>query len=195
VQRLCQLMDLSLKMNSVEGKGTTFRLIIPGGDPAQIKGSSRLSTAKFAKDRHILVIDDEPQVLQGMRYMLEAWGCKVMLAESARDALKIIALTNEVPELVVSDFRLKDGQNGIDAVAAIRESMDCLLPAIIISGDTSPERLKQVKETGLLFLHKPVSADNLYQHMHALLVQSLTKSEYDFSGKQSVAKQLLPATY
>ena len=57
----------------------------------------------------------------------------------------------------------------MDAVEAIREALDAVVPAIIISGDTSPERLKQVKKTGLLFLHKPVRADELHQHMQALL--------------------------
>ncbi len=178
VQRLCQLMDLSLEMDSVEGRGTTFRLTVAGGDPAQIKAPTPTQTSKVSSGRRIMVIDDERQVLQGMRHMLEGWGCKVMLAESARDALKVIALTDEIPELIVSDFRLREQQNGMDAVAAICESLDQKVPAIIISGDTSPERLRQVKETGLVFLHKPVSADELHQHMHALLEQPLGVPKY-----------------
>ena len=92
-----------------------------------------------------------------------------MLAESARDALKVFALTDEAPELIVSDFRLANNCDGIDAVAAIREALDRKIPAIIISGDTSPERLKQVKSTGLVFLHKPVSANEMHKQMSALL--------------------------
>lgn len=168
VRGLCELMDISLEMHSEVGKGTVFKLVVPGGDPAQVKPRIRFDNTLQAKDRRVLVIDDEPQVLQGMRHMLEGWGCKVILAESTRDALKAIAITDFLPELIVSDFRLADNQDGIDAVAAIRESLESNVPAIIISGDTSSERLKQVKKTGLLFLHKPVAADELFLHMHAL---------------------------
>ena len=172
VNRLCELMDISLEMHSEFGKGTVFKLVVPGGDPAQIKPRFRFENTMQAKDRRVLVIDDEPQVLQGMRYMLESWGCNVMLAESVRDALKIIAITDFVPELIVSDFRLGDNQDGIDAVASVCECLESNIPAIIISGDTSPERLKQVKETGLLFLHKPVAPDELHQHMQSLFDSS-----------------------
>jgi len=168
VRRLCELMDISLEMQSEEGRGTIFKLIVPGGDPAQIKPIFRFDNTMQAKDRRVLVIDDEPQVLQGMRHMLEGWGCKVILAESARDALKAIAITDFLPELIISDFRLGNNQDGIDAVAALHESLESNVPAILISGDTSPERLKQVKKAGFLFLHKPVSASELHQHMHAL---------------------------
>jgi signal transduction histidine kinase/FixJ family two-component response regulator len=168
VRRLCELMGIPLEMQSEEGRGTAFKLIVPGGDPAQIKPRFRFDNTMQATDRRVLVIDDEPQVLQGMRHMLEGWGCKVMLAESARDALKVISITDFTPELIISDFRLGDNQDGVDAVAAIHESLESNVPAIIVSGDTSPERLKQVKKTGLLFLHKPVAADELHQHMDAL---------------------------
>ena len=176
VRRLCELMDVPISMTSEEGKGTVFTLMVPGGDPAQITPRAKPYGTMQAKDRRILVIDDEVQVLQGMRHMLEGWGCKVMLAESVRDALKIIALSDESPELIISDFRLHDG-DGTDAVETICEALDVRVPAIIISGDTSPKRLKQVKKTGLLFLHKPVSADELHQHMQALLKAPNSSSE------------------
>lgn len=190
VRRLCELMDISLQMDSEVDRGTIFKLVVPGGDPAQIKPRLRFDNSMQAKDRRVLVIDDEPQVLQGMRHMLEGWGCKVMLAESARDALRVIAITDFVPELIVSDFRLGENQDGVDAVAAIHESLESNVPAIIISGDTSSERLKQVKKTGLLFLHKPVAADELHQHMQALFdsTTSNVKRRKDTSAKASSSR-------
>lgn len=168
VRRLCELMDLSLEMDSVEGRGTTFRVIVPGGDPAQIVPANRSLASKSAEGRIVLVVDDEPQVLQSMRHMLEGWGCEVMLAESARDALKVIALSEETPEVILSDYRLRDNESGVDAVAAIRESLETRIPAIIITGDTSPQRLKEVKKTGLQLMHKPVSPDELHETMQRL---------------------------
>lgn len=168
VRRLCELMGFPMEMESAEGQGTIFRITVPGGDPAQIKRTARRLAAMRATGRRVLVIDDEIQVLQSMRHMLEGWGCEVMLAESARDALKVIALTNDMPDIIVSDYRLRDELSGIDAVAAIRESVEYEVPAVIITGDTSPARLKEVKQTGLQLLHKPVSPDELHQVMYQL---------------------------
>ena len=168
VRRLCELMGFPMEMESTEGQGTAFRITVPGGDPAQIKRAVRRKSPMRAAGRRVLVIDDEVQVLQSMRHMLEGWGCEVMLAESSRDALKVIALTNETPDVIVSDYRLRDDCSGVDAVAAIRESLECEVPAIIITGDTSPERLKEVKATGLRLLHKPVSPDEFHQIMYQL---------------------------
>ncbi len=169
VRRLCELMDMPLEMESVEGKGTLFRLIVPGGDPAQIPSIIQDQPAMRATGRRVMVIDDEVQVLQSTRHMLEGWGCEVMLAESARDALKMIALTDEIPELIMSDYRLGGQHKGVDAIEAIRESVEFDVPAVIITGDNSPARLKEVKATGLQLLHKPVSPEELYRVMHELL--------------------------
>ncbi|ASJ71249.1 ATP-binding protein [Granulosicoccus antarcticus] len=168
VRRLCDLMDMPLEMESVEGQGTLFRIVVPGGDPAQVLDVSRGTPTMQATGRRVLVIDDEVQVLQSMRHMLESWGCEVMLAESARNALKLIALTDAMPEVIVSDYRLRDNLNGVDAVAAIRESLESEVPAIIITGDTSPERLKDVSGAGMLVMHKPVNPDELHSVIYEL---------------------------
>lgn len=169
VRRLCELMDMPLEMESVDGKGTTFKLIVPGGDPAQLSLPVDQSLPMKATAGRVLVIDDEVQVLQSMRHMLEGWGCEVMLAESARDALKIIALTDVTPQVILSDYRLRDDLNGVDAIAAIRESVERKIPAVIVTGDTSPARLKEVKGSGFELLHKPVSPDELHQMLNKLL--------------------------
>ncbi len=178
VRRLCELMDIPLEMESVEGKGTVFRLIVPGGDPAQLSAQgSRDPSPLQAAGRQVLVIDDETQVLQSMRYTLESWGCEVMLAESARDALKVMALTDGSPDLIISDFRLRNHLNGVDAVEAIRESLERPVPAIIITGDTSPERLREVSGTGLHVMHKPVNPDELQSLMQQLFVSGQSSSD------------------
>jgi CheY-like chemotaxis protein len=168
VRRLCELMDLPLHMQSEEGNGTVFTVVVPGGDPAKLLESATSSSVKVTRGHRVLVIDDELQVLKSMQHMLEGWGCNVMLAESARDALKVIALSDDIPTVIISDYRLGDELNGVDAVAAVRESIDAFIPAIIVSGDTSPERLKEVKESGHQLLHKPVHPDDLSAVLQSL---------------------------
>ena len=168
VRRLCDLMDLPLKMQSEEGKGTAFDVFVPAGDPTRIIDAGIASTCNMTEGCRVLVIDDEPQVLQSMRQLLDGWGCNVMLAESARDAVKIIAVNNVVPDIIISDYRLANHLNGVDAVAAVRESVDAPIHAIIVGGDTSADTLKEVRDAGLQLLHKPVSPDELNKVIQAL---------------------------
>ena len=142
--------------------------------------------APAALDSHgrcVLVIDDEPQVLHGVRHMLEGQGCEVLLAESARDALRVIALAEHAPEAIVSDYRLRDGLDGIDAIGAVRESLGREVPAVIITGDTSPERLKEVARTGLELLHKPLGSDELCRVLGRLLSESSNRAVGEASGQ------------
>ena len=169
VRRLCDLMDLPLDMESAEGRGTTFRIEVPGGDPAQVAPRHVEPPTLDSRGGCVLVIDDEPQVLQGMRHMLEGQGCEVLLAESARDALRVVALAERTPDVVISDYRLRDGMNGVDAIASVRESLERDVPAVVVTGDTSPERLKEVKLTGLELLHKPVAIEELCRVLERLL--------------------------
>lgn len=178
VRRLCELMRLPLEMESEPDRGTVFRLLVPGGDPAQLRTNVPVASKPLQASGHVvLVIDDERQVLQGMRHLLEGWGCTVLLAESARDALKVLALSGYIPELILSDYRLRDNQNGVDAVMALRESLESPVPAIIITGDTSPARLREISVTGLQVLHKPVDSDELQTRLQQLLQSSDMRRE------------------
>jgi len=169
VRRLCHLMDLPLAMDSVEGQGTVFRVEVPGGDPAQVLVRHREPPSLRSRGGCVLVIDDEPQVLQSVRHLLEGQGCEVLIAESARAALRVIALAERPPDVVLSDFRLKGDLNGVDAIAAVRESLERDVPAVIVTGDTSPERLREITLTGLEVLHKPVAGDALCLLLERLL--------------------------
>lgn len=184
VQRLCQLMDLPLDVHSREGQGTVFRVLVPAGDAQKVDNPIISLHGGKVRGKNVLVIDDERQVLHGMRQLLEGWGCEVLIAESAGKALKQLAFSDSVPDIMISDYRLADQQNGVDAVAAIRECVEFELPAIIITGDTSPACLKQVKDAGLQLLHKPVNADELYRVMQ----QQIEEHAYWHSSEQTGQK-------
>jgi len=168
VRRLCELMDMPLWMGSEPGEGTVFTLTVPGGDPLLVGDEVPIDVPGMA-DQTVLVIDDEPQVLQGMRHLLETHGCTVLIAESAREALQAIALADAEPSLILSDFRLRGDENGLDAIAVLREALDRCVPAAIITGDTSPQRLREINASGIDVLHKPVAAADLYVLIDRLL--------------------------
>ena len=55
-------------------------------------------------------------------------------------------LDGSTPDLIISDFRLQDGATGIEAIARLRNAFGAAIPAFLISGDISPERLREAQE-------------------------------------------------
>lgn len=62
---------------------------------------------------------------------------------------------------MICDLRLRDGENGIDTVDFLRNQYNEDFPAILITGDTDPDRLRQAMISGLPVLHKPVAPEAL----------------------------------
>ena len=119
------------------------------------------------RDKLIVVIDDDALVLDGTGGLLKSWGCRVVTAESDQDALA--SLDRNKPDLIISDFRLKDGRTGIDAVAQLRNAFHAPIPAFLISGDILPERLREAQASGHQLLHKPVGPMTLRTMISRLL--------------------------
>jgi CheY-like chemotaxis protein len=102
----------------------------------------------------VVVIDDDPLVLDGMRGLLRSWGYRVVAAVSGSAALADLADQDERPDLIIADYRLADGQTGIEAIEGLRHVFP--IPACLISGETAPERLREASASGYRLLHKPV---------------------------------------
>lgn len=159
VERLCTILDVKLYVSSVIGAGTTFALYVPLGEFELVVDNNDTARSVGSLDNlTVLVIDDDPSVRKSMQHVLTAWGCQVLSAESEDDA---IAITHQLPEsldLIIADYRLRDDKTGTEAIERICDELNETVPAIIVTGDTSPERLKQLTNSGFPVLHKPVSA-------------------------------------
>lgn len=119
-------------------------------------------------DRLAVVIDDEAIILAGMEIMLETWGYRVVAAEDAETVLSALA-TEAVPSVIVSDYRLRDGGSGVDAVRAVRAAAGVPVPAIILTGDTGAALVADAKRDGLTILHKPVQPAELRRQIDRLV--------------------------
>ena len=158
VRRLTALLDLELTLKSDEGAGSVFRLSVPAGEPAtclQVHDPDP-PIMPAARGKLILVIDDEAAIQVAMRALLVGWGHRVMTASSCTEMLDQLAFCPAVPDLLICDYRLRDGEDGIVTVARLQSEYNDELPAILVTGDTSPERLLEARRSGLLLLHKPV---------------------------------------
>jgi len=170
VERLCHLLDHPIGLASAPGKGSRFHVSVPIA-PSRVSlvgpPPTTVTTVDPLRDKLIVVIDDDPLVLDGTAGLLKSWGCHVVTAESDHEALA--SLGRHKPDLIISDFRLKDGRTGIDAVAQLRNAFQASIPAFLISGDILPERLREAQASGHHLLHKPVGPMTLRTMMSRFL--------------------------
>jgi CheY-like chemotaxis protein len=104
----------------------------------------------------VVVIDDDPLVLEATGGLLRSWGFQVVAAESHAEAMAQLAEQGRRPDLIVCDYRLSEGARGTDVIERLRSAFE--IPALLISGDaTSPE--SDDGAGGYRLLHKPVNAE------------------------------------
>ena len=78
-------------------------------------------------------------------------------------------------DLLLIDYRLSNLVTGVQAIKSIHAALDQQFPAIVITGDTSPEGLREINESGYMVLHKPVLAETLLSAVnHALSIDLKT---------------------
>ena len=176
VERLCTLLDHPVSLSSRPARGSRFAFSAPMVPPVEQAATRPPAPAAMLdplRGKRVVIIDDDRLVLDGTSGLLKSWGCQVVTAESEHDALS--RLDGEAPDLIISDFRLKEGQTGPDAIAGLRARFRAPIPAFLISGDISPERLNEAKAAGHHLLHKPVNPMAL-RAMASRLVQSAHRS-------------------
>jgi signal transduction histidine kinase len=160
---LARTLDLPLSLVSVPGRGSVFRLRIPlhfgtsATQPELIQSKTRVLNLR------ILVIEDDATVRNGMLHLLRDWGCECEAAESIQQAVALAELNR--PEVIISDYRLRGNRTGVEAISALRARFGDDLPALLITGDTAPERLREAQASGIPLLHKPVAPGKLYRKL------------------------------
>ena len=163
VARISKLLHHPLSLNSCPGRGTTVSIAVPLAQisfhKADIPGEI-LSTPDLS-GLSVLVIDDDAAILKAMNSLLTRWGCVTLIASSEEQALKHLSGIDFSPDVVVVDYRLRENKTGLQAIARVREYLDRSVPAIIITGDTSAERLRETIASGFMLLHKPIQPELL----------------------------------
>ena len=169
VDRLRLLLNHQIDLASTVGRGSRFAILVPMADECVTSTEPVDSphTAAFAVEgKVILVIGDAPIVLEGTGGLLGKWGYSVLTSGSDEAALARLATRQQRPDLIISDYHLASGKTGIRAIEQINAAFGSSIPAILISGDTAPEPLRDAKDRGYILLHKPVDPMRLRAVMH-----------------------------
>ena len=174
VKRIGELLSHPIEVKSKLGRGSTFSVSVP---LATRNAQTATSASEIQYDdavlvgTTILVIDDDRNVLEAAQILLKQWGCYALSAESASDALAKLREEDRAPDVILSDYRLRNGETGIDAIRKI-QSVWGIMPAALITGDTAPDRLKEATASGYALLHKPLNPQRLKTVLCRMLVSN-----------------------
>ncbi len=172
VHRLSRLLDINLSMQSVPNKGSVFSIELPRSSPSQTTQTDNniLELNSELTDKTIVIIEDEEEIRNALQLLLSGWGCKVLELTSSKDVKQKLQPENR-PDIILADYRLQNNETGVNVIHAIYEYYkDDKIPAVIITGDTAPDRIKEAKESGFLLLHKPVSGGKLRALLNSVLL-------------------------
>ena len=179
VKRLTTLLGHRIELRSRPHKGTCFAIELPLAesiDPVSLAPAAQSIESAQHGSGLILVLDDELMIQVAMKQLLESWGYTVIAAGSGDEMLASIAAVQEAPRLIICDYRLREEETGTAAVERLRAEFNDDIPAMLVTGDTAPNRLREAEASGLLLLHKPVANSKL-----RAAITHLTKRSADYA--------------
>ena len=174
VRRLSRLLDHPIEVRSRPGGGSLFSVSVPFSARPAHSAPSAATTAPPAPPateppsappppatkparRLAVVIDDDPIVLMGLETILGEWDYDVLAADSTDTALTRLEQEHRQPDVMIVDYRLRQGRVGTEAVVRIRERFGVPIPGIIVTGEIGTEPQNDAITHGLELLHKPVT--------------------------------------
>ncbi len=166
VRQISRLLGCAVKVESEAGRGTTFTVHIPVANLVE-PTTRRATLGGVTVDRAgvpkpaVLVIEDDAAVLDALELVLGLEGYPIRVADSAAAAEAIFARHGAEIDVVVSDYHLGDGRNGLELLEKLRATASRDLPAVILSGDTSSVLASIESVSRVELLRKPVDARQL----------------------------------
>jgi two-component system CheB/CheR fusion protein len=176
VQRLGRLLGHAVTVRSSAGRGSVFSIEVSGAKGhVSASGSPGLllrETAPAPRTGVILVVEDDPDLREALQLFLQDEG---HLAATTRDgyaALDLVTRGTIRPDLILADYNLPNGFNGVQLALRVRETTAAAIQAIILTGDISAAALRHIEAHDLPHLAKPVRLDVLTRTIQRLLPAS-----------------------
>ena len=163
VRRVTNLLEIPLELQSDPSWGTALKLTLQPGEPVALSVEPLSSQADTRLDSlFVCFIDDEEEARLAMKLLLESWGCIVLVASSADECEHLLNEYEYDPDVIIADYRLRDRQTGAQAIERISGQIEHAIPAMIITGDVEPDRLRQISDAGWPVMHKPADPVRLH---------------------------------
>ena len=180
VLRLVKLLNLGLRVESEVGRGSVFSLEVPASAAptadreASVKPGAPGSQSAGALP-HVLIVEDDPAVLNATRMLLKVGNYRVSTAGSLLEALQK-ARDNVDVDLLITDYHLAGGETGTEVISSVRGILGADLPTVLITGDTSSAVKELQHDDNVRMASKPINADELLALLREL-VSSRSRAE------------------
>lgn len=177
VQRLARLLGSPVEVRSELGRGSSFsirtvRCELPEGQLEREVESLDVPPPDDDRMPLVVFIDDDESILEAMAAVFEQWGIDLAADVEARAIKEDLLELGRRPDAILSDYRLRDGLTGIEAIAELRAAFGPDIPAALITGDTAATTMQVINATGLPVLHKPLKPATLRAYLHHMLASS-----------------------
>ncbi len=178
VQRLGRLLGHRVGVRSLPSRGSVFSIDITLKTTAKLETPERHQIDQKVGATHahatgtILIVDDDPDLRDLLDQFLTADGHKTATAGDAQVALAMIASKSVQPDVLLADYNLPGGMNGLQLTSKMRETMGRAIPVVILTGDISTSTLRDVAAHDCLQLNKPVKLDVLKQAIQRVLAST-----------------------
>ena len=160
VQRITQQLGHEINVDSGLNKGSRFCISLP------ITHAEDMPAVEYANQEFTdlsglfaIIIEDEVDVRDAMRYLLRSWDCEVLVGDSI-DAVMLELEQSDyaTPDVIISDYRLRENRTGLEAIHRLREYFNESIPAVVVTGDTSPAIAEDIEGAHCRLVYKPVNA-------------------------------------
>lgn len=179
VDRISRVLNHAVDLQSKPGAGTRFRVTMPiDRTTGTIKTAATASvgTAEPLHGLRVLCIDNEAQIVEGMKLLLEGWGCTVITALSLAAWQADPTNLSQHPDAIIADYHL-DKATGIDAIRAIRDHFAIAIPALLVTADRSPEVRAAAERDSVALQNKPVRPASMRAWLTQLSVSMKAAAE------------------
>jgi len=177
VERMVNALEHELKLSSRPGRGSCFRLALtaatPNAEPAALEQSIPTSNELRNTDNllgtHVLLIENDLEVMKAMESLLNRWGCRLRLASSTEEALNTLGQDSWRPNLIVADQHLDGADLGTSTIELVRTLAGTSVPAIIITANPSRALADEANAAQIEVMLKPVKPGQLRALMSHLV--------------------------
>ncbi|UXY51297.1 hybrid sensor histidine kinase/response regulator NahK/ErcS' [Pseudomonas tohonis] len=172
VDKIAGMLGHRIQVRSRLGQGSRFSVEVPlakRAPKARVEASTPEMLVERLRGSRVWVLDNDAAICAGMRTLLEGWGCQVVTALSEEDLARQVDNYHADADLLIADYHLDNGHNGVDAVASINARRGTALPALMITANYSNELRQQMRELGHTLMHKPVRPMKLKAAMNHLI--------------------------
>lgn len=172
IERLARLLNHDISVHSRTGKGSVFGVEMAAAEPPATDAEAP-APYEFSSDMSnvtALLIDDNSSVRVATAATLADWGYAVMPAATIKEALALMAGGDRIPDVILTDLALRKNETGIDAIRRIRGAAGRPVPALIVTAETDPARLRDAIDSNMMILHKPIEPDTLRLALEGLVL-------------------------